>query len=48
MAEAGLLNGKAATTHWKLFRCFQARYPEVNLKRRHLITQADNLYCAAA
>ncbi|MCY4426665.1 MAG: helix-turn-helix domain-containing protein [Halieaceae bacterium] len=48
MAEAGLLDGKAATTHWNYFDAFMARYPEVNLKRRHLITQADNLYCAGS
>jgi transcriptional regulator GlxA family with amidase domain len=48
LAETGLLNGKAATTHWNYFKEFQRRYPDVHLKRRHLITQSDNLYCAGS
>lgn len=48
LAEAGLLDGAAATTHWFYFDSFAARYPSVQLKRRHLITQADNLYCAGS
>jgi transcriptional regulator GlxA family with amidase domain len=48
MAEAGLLNGKAATTHWYYFDQFQRSYPEAILKRQYFITQAGNLYCAAS
>jgi transcriptional regulator GlxA family with amidase domain len=48
MAEAGLLDNKAATTHWHYFDYFQERYPLVNLKRQYFITQADNLYCTAS
>ncbi|MDX9875272.1 MAG: helix-turn-helix domain-containing protein [Spongiibacteraceae bacterium] len=48
LAEAGLLDGAAATTHWFYFDQFAARYPAVQLKRRHLITQADNIYCAGS
>ncbi len=48
MAEAGLLDGQAATTHWNYFSEFQARYPAIILKRRHLITQAGTLYCAGS
>lgn len=48
MAEAGLLNRKVATTHWHYFDQFQKDYPQVQLKRQHFITQADNLYCAAS
>lgn len=48
MAEAGLLNHKPATTHWYYFDQFQKRYPLVQLKRQHFITQASNLYCAAS
>jgi transcriptional regulator GlxA family with amidase domain len=47
-AAAGLLDGRAATTHWHYFDEFTARYPEVQLKRRHLITQSDNIYCAGS
>ncbi len=47
-AEAGLLNDKAATTHWHYFDQFHQSYPKVNLKRQYFITQAGNLYCAAS
>jgi transcriptional regulator GlxA family with amidase domain len=48
LAEAGLLNGKPATTHWYFLDAFSRRYPDVDLKRRHLITRAGNLYCAGS
>ena len=48
LAEAGLLDGKAATTHWHYFDQFQKDYPLVQLKRQYFITQAGNLYCAAS
>lgn len=48
LAEAGLLDGKAATTHWHYFDQFQQDYPKVQLKRQHFITQAANLYCTAS
>lgn len=48
LAECGLLDDRAATTHWNYFREFERRYPRVGLKKRHLITQSDNLYCAGS
>ena len=48
LAEAGLLTGRPATTHWNYLDEFAQRYPAVDLKRRHLITQADNLYCVGS
>ncbi|MEM8489607.1 MAG: helix-turn-helix domain-containing protein [Pseudomonadota bacterium] len=48
LAEAGLLTHKAATTHWQDFDRFAARYPQVALKRRHLITQSDRIFCAGS
>lgn len=48
LAEAGLLDGKPATTHWNYFEPFGSRYPDVDLKTRHLITQADNIYCVGS
>ncbi|WP_105104413.1 GlxA family transcriptional regulator [Microbulbifer pacificus] len=48
LAEAGLLDGKPATTHWHYFEQFAASYPEVKLKRQYFITQADKLFCAAS
>lgn len=48
LAEAGLLTGRSATTHWNYFDRFAKRYPEVNLKRRHLITQSGNIFCVGS
>ncbi|MEO0437486.1 MAG: helix-turn-helix domain-containing protein [Pseudomonadota bacterium] len=48
LAEAGLLEGKVATTHWKDFNRFAKRYPQVQLKRRHLITQNDRIFCVGS
>ena len=48
LAEAGLLDGRPATTHWHDFDRFALEYPSVQLKRRHLITQSDNLYCVGS
>lgn len=48
LAEAGLLSGKPATTHWNYFERFAKRYPDVELKTRHLITQSDNIYCVGS
>lgn len=48
LADAGLLNGKPATTHWHYFDQFQRDYPQVELKRQYFITQSGNVYCAAS
>ena len=48
LAACGLLDGRAATTHWHYFDEFASRYPAVQLKRRHLITQSGHLYCAGS
>lgn len=48
LAEAGLLDGKPATTHWHYFDQLQKQYPEVQLQRQHFTTQAGNIYCAAS
>jgi len=48
LAEAGLLSGKPATTHWNYFDRFSHRYPDVDLKTHHLITQSDNIYCVGS
>lgn len=47
LAEAGLLNGKEATTYWRFFDDFATRYPAVLLNREKHITDADNLYSAS-
>jgi transcriptional regulator GlxA family with amidase domain len=48
LAEAGLLERRPATTHWNYFEQFNRRYPAVDLKTRHLITQSDNIYCVGS
>lgn len=48
LAEAGLLAGRSATTHWNYFDRFEKRYPDVNLKRRHLITQSGSIFCVGS
>ena len=46
MAEAGLLDGKEATTYWRFFRAFAERFPRVLLNQEKHLSDADNLYCA--
>jgi transcriptional regulator GlxA family with amidase domain len=48
LAEAGLLDGKSATTHWHYFERFARDYPKVMLKRDFFITQAGSIFCAAS
>jgi transcriptional regulator GlxA family with amidase domain len=48
LAEARLLDGKSATTHWHYFDRFARDYPEVMLKRDYFITQAGSIFCAAS
>lgn len=48
LAEAGLLDGRTATTHWYYFDDFAKRYPAVNLQRKRFITHADRLYCTGS
>jgi len=46
LAEAGVLDGKTATTHWAETAAFRARYPKVNLKTERLITDEGGVVCA--
>lgn len=48
LAETGLLDGRPATTHWHDFDRFERHYPAVQLKRRHLITHSERLYCVGS
>ncbi len=48
LAEAGLLDGKEATTHWRFFNDFAARYPQIKLQRRRFITRSSNHYCTGS
>lgn len=45
LAEAGLLNGRRATTHWALEEQFRRRFPAVTWDTEYLITESDRVYC---
>lgn len=46
LAEAGLLDGKVATTHWRASQAFKDRYPSVILQSDELVTSDGNLLCS--
>ncbi|MBE0482238.1 MAG: GlxA family transcriptional regulator [Bacterioplanes sp.] len=46
LAEAGILRGRSATTHWGFKERFEQQYPDVDLKADQLITRDDHIYCA--
>ncbi len=46
LAEAGLLDGKPATTHWGLVDEYRERYPDVDWQPELFITESDGIYCA--
>lgn len=47
LAEAGLLNHKSCTTHWRYFNDFANRYPETELKRNRLFVDDHGIYTSA-
>ena len=47
LAEAGLLNGRRATTHWKFGRELAARYPDVRVEHDPLWVKDGNVYTSA-
>ncbi|OQP42708.1 AraC family transcriptional regulator [Niastella yeongjuensis] len=44
LAEAGLLNGKTATSHWAATDEMQLRYPLIKVKSDRVITDQDGIY----
>ena len=48
IAQAGLLDGKEATTYWRFFDEFTRRFPQVQLNRDKHLTDADRLYCTTS
>lgn len=46
LAEAGLLDGRTATTHWQLADRFRQRYPKVELHIDRLLIDGGNYLCA--
>ncbi|MBV9559123.1 MAG: GlxA family transcriptional regulator [Bradyrhizobium sp.] len=47
LAEAGLLDGKRATTHWQRTRQFLARYPQVKLEPDQIFVRDGNIWSSA-
>jgi transcriptional regulator GlxA family with amidase domain len=47
LAEAGLLNGRRATTHWRFGRELAARYPDVLVEHEPLWVKDGNIYTSA-
>lgn len=47
LAQAGLLDGKEATTYWRFYREFAERFPNVLLNQEKHLTDADDLFCAS-
>ena len=45
LAEAGLLDGRPATTHWGLVDAYKQKYPTVDWQPDLFITEKDNVYC---
>ncbi|MDX1553376.1 MAG: helix-turn-helix domain-containing protein, partial [Marinobacter sp.] len=46
LAEAGLLDGRQATTHWGFSNQFRQRFPAVDLQPEKLITVDGHIACA--
>src|SRR6201982_3498963 len=47
LAEAGLLDGKRATTHWQRTRQFLAHYPRVKLEPDQIFVRDGNIWSSA-
>jgi transcriptional regulator GlxA family with amidase domain len=47
LAEAGLLDGKRATTHWSLARDLQRMYPKVRVEEDRIFINEDRVWTSA-
>jgi transcriptional regulator GlxA family with amidase domain len=47
LAEAGLLDGRGCTTHWKYIKQFQQRYKNINVINNRLFVENDDLFTSA-
>jgi len=46
LAEAGLLDGRIATTHWSVRERMAERYPQVNWKPEFFVTEDSRVLCS--
>src|SRR6202012_5828974 len=47
LAEAGLLDGRRATTHWQRTRQFLSLYPKVKLEADHIFVRDGDIWSSA-
>lgn len=47
LAEAGLLNGRRATTHWQLSSALEKRFPKVRVEHDPIFIKDGHIYTAA-
>ncbi|HVZ67831.1 MAG TPA: helix-turn-helix domain-containing protein [Rhizomicrobium sp.] len=46
LADAGLLDGRKATTHWAVAGDFARRYPKVDWRSDHVVTEDNRVLCS--
>ncbi len=46
LAEAGLLDGKRATTHWGVAEIMRQRYPKVDWRTEDFVTEDGSVFCS--
>ncbi len=47
LADIGILNGKAATTHWRACNILQKRFPDIDVQEDALFVQQGKLFTSA-
>jgi len=47
LGEAGLIDGRSATTHWKFTRELQKRFPRAKVEVDQIFTEDDNIWTSA-
>lgn len=46
LAEAGILKGKTATTHWGYVDLFREKYPDIQMNSDKIMTRDDTVFCS--